>query len=149
MESDKSIVTRDLMEAFSRFKRFHWNSTPIEGLKHSEIVVLFVLKHEVIPGTQGLKVSEISSILQVTSPSITQLVKSLESAGYVERNADPDDRRAVRIKLTDQGENLVNKAKEDFNASFARLVEHLGLEKSNQLAGLLTEVFTYLSKNQK
>lgn len=148
MENEKGIVTRELMEAFSRLKRFHWNANSVEGLKHSEVVVLFCLKHNVAPGAQGLKVSEISSILQVTSPSITQLVKSLEAVGYVERSADPDDRRAVRVKLTDRGEDVVYKAKEDFHANFARLVDYLGIEKSSQLAGLLTEVFAYLSKDK-
>jgi DNA-binding MarR family transcriptional regulator len=43
----------------------------------------------------------------VTQPAMTQLVGRLEASGFVERCADPDDGRAVRVQLTDAGRDLV------------------------------------------
>ena len=43
----------------------------------------------------------------VTQPAMTQLVGRLEAAGLVERCADPDDGRVVRVRLTGAGHELV------------------------------------------
>jgi len=43
----------------------------------------------------------------VTQPAMTQLVARLEASGLVERCADPDDGRVVRVQLTESGRDLV------------------------------------------
>jgi DNA-binding MarR family transcriptional regulator len=43
----------------------------------------------------------------VTQPAMTQLVGRLEASGLVDRAADPDDGRVVRVQLTDAGRDLV------------------------------------------
>src|SRR5690606_40656372 len=40
----------------------------------------------------------------VTAPSMNRTVNALEEAGYVTRVADADDRRRVRIAITDAGD---------------------------------------------
>ena len=93
-----------------------------------------------------MKVSEISKLLHVTSPTITQLLKGLEATGLIERHIDPTDRRAVGITLTKKGEMVTQKAADTFSASFDGLIEYLGEEQSNQLAELLTRVFRYFDE---
>src|SRR4051812_42579261 len=39
----------------------------------------------------------------VAQPTMTNLVVRLERRGLVERGSDPDDARAVRVAITDQG----------------------------------------------
>src|SRR3954464_13992231 len=39
---------------------------------------------------------------QVRPPTITKLVTTLEDAGLVERETDPDDRRIVRVRATNR-----------------------------------------------
>jgi DNA-binding MarR family transcriptional regulator len=43
----------------------------------------------------------------VTQPAMTQLIDRLEAGGLVERSADPDDGRVVRVQLTAAGRDLV------------------------------------------
>lgn len=95
-----------------------------------------------------MKVSEISRLLHVTSPTITQLLKGLEAHGLVERRLDPHDRRAVRIALTERGEAVAQQAEEIFVDSFRGLVEYLGEEASNQLAGLLYRAYRYFDERE-
>lgn len=105
--------------------------------------MLFCIKNYVETHEIGIKTSELSNILNVASPTITQQVNSLERRGFVERNVDKEDRRAVRIRVTEKGEEVFKKASEEFEASINGLVEHLGQEKSEQLADLLSETFNY------
>ncbi len=51
----------------------------------------------------------------VADPTMSKIVKSLESVGYVERQTDPDNRRVVWVSLTPKG-----------RAMYEELVEHFG-----------------------
>ena len=139
-------AARNLMEAFTRFHRLKWRKSPVEGLKPSEIAVLFNIKKTVKPESPGVKVSDISNSLNVATPTITQLINSLEVDGFVERTMDKADRRAVRVNITTKGEGAINEASKSFSIFFNGLVEHLGEVKSNELAELLSEVFVYFDE---
>ncbi|MCL5257564.1 MAG: MarR family winged helix-turn-helix transcriptional regulator [Chloroflexi bacterium] len=130
-----------------RLNRVAWHQNPIAGHTLSEIKVLFCVKHGARADSPGMKVSEISRILDVTSPTVTQLLKGLEEDGLVTRRIDRTDRRAVVITLTEKGDMVTKEAVGDFLASFERLIDYLGEEQSNQLADLLSKVFHYYDEN--
>ncbi|MCK7622482.1 MarR family transcriptional regulator [Streptomyces sp. RS10V-4] len=49
------------------------------------------------------RIGEIAQWVPCSQPTATAVVLGLESAGLVRREADPEDRRASRVLLTDQG----------------------------------------------
>jgi DNA-binding MarR family transcriptional regulator len=53
---------------------------------------------------QGLKMNELSRRMMVTGGNVTGIVDQLAAEGLVERQADPADRRALRVRLTGAGE---------------------------------------------
>ena len=55
----------------------------------------------------GLKSSEVAARGWWTAGTVTSLVDTLVRDGYVERRRDPDDRRVVRLYLTQQGRHKV------------------------------------------
>src|SRR5947209_11218311 len=139
-------LAQKLMRAFMQFHKAEWHQRSIAGCKPSEIRVLFCIKKGIKPDTSEMKVSEISKLLHVTSPTITQLLKGLEANGLIERHIDPTDRRAFGITLTEKGEKVTQQAAEAFSASLHDLIEYLGEEQSNQLAELLAKVSRYYSE---
>jgi DNA-binding MarR family transcriptional regulator len=52
---------------------------------------------------QGLRITELVSDVLLTQAGMSRLIARLEAAGLVERVDDPDDGRACRIRLTDEG----------------------------------------------
>jgi len=143
---DTDPIAQKLMKSFMQFNKAEWHRRSVAGCKPSEIRVLFCIKKGMMHDISEMKVSEISKQLHVTSPTITQLIKGLETNGLIERNIDPTDRRAVGITLTGKGEMVTQRAMEAFSASLNGLTEHLGEEDSNQLAELLSKVFRYYSE---
>jgi DNA-binding MarR family transcriptional regulator len=95
-----------------------------------------------------MKVSEISKLMGVTSPTTTQVLNGLEAHGLIERRIDPLDRRAIGVRLTEKGEGVAQKAREAFFARISGLVDYLGEEQSDQLANLLGKVFRYFEERQ-
>lgn len=51
----------------------------------------------------GLLLGELSRRMMVSNGNVTGLVERLVQAGLIERNAAEADRRAVRVRLTDEG----------------------------------------------
>ena len=68
--------------------------------------ILFLIKQK-----SGQSMSELSQILSVDNSTLTGLVDRLERAGFVRRNSDPDDRRALNIDITEAGIRELEKAK--------------------------------------
>src|SRR5207248_779776 len=132
-----------------RFRRLNWKHSLIAGLTPGEMMILWCTQRAAAYDTAGIKVSKISDLLHVASPTITQHINSLETQGLVERTMDKEDRRVVRVRLTDKGESVVKKASEAFLARFSGLVEYLGEEQSNQLVDLLSKVFAYFDQVQE
>lgn len=149
MDHEKNLetISQRFIESFWQLKyQMNRNQSSIEGLNPSEISVLFRIKKAAAAEERGIKVSEISRHLCVTSPTITQLINGLETRGLVERRPDSDDRRVVRIRLTERGEVILKQVSAAVQAYFKGLVEYLGEENSNQLIELLSKVLIYFKE---
>jgi DNA-binding MarR family transcriptional regulator len=144
METEPNPTAQKLMQAFSQLRRMHWRQPPAGGLTGSELMVLFRIKEAATTADTGIKVSELSNLLRVATPTITQQIHSLTAQGLVEKSSDPDDRRAVRIRLTAQGEYTLKHATGALLAKMTGLAEYLGEEEGNELARLLSKASTYL-----
>lgn len=150
VEKNNTSLNHKLLEALIRLKRNHMQHLPpIDGLNHSEVMVLFCIKKEVKSDLEGVKVSEISKRMRVATPTTTQAINKLAAGGYVQKGVDKEDGRVVRISLTGKGEEIVRKAKEHFDNMLDGLVEYLGEEKTTAFIELLNEANSYLSGNLK
>jgi DNA-binding MarR family transcriptional regulator len=141
-----------LMRAFMQFERAAWHQRTVAGYRPSEIRLLMCIKRlrSLSPADLSeLKVSELSKHLHVTAPTTTQLIKSLEANGLVERQIDHSDRRVVYTRLTEKGEAVAQQAMEDLSATFSGLIDYLGEERSNAFADLLVQVFNYFHQKEK
>jgi DNA-binding MarR family transcriptional regulator len=54
----------------------------------------------------GLRLGELSKRMMVSNGNLTGLVDRLIEEGYVSRVADPSDRRALVVRLTDSGSEI-------------------------------------------
>lgn len=66
----------------------------------------FDLMAQLYRARDGLRMSELSNRLMVTGGNVTGLTDSLQAEGLVVREADGEDRRALRVKLTREGRRV-------------------------------------------
>jgi DNA-binding MarR family transcriptional regulator len=69
-----------------------------------------ILRH--IAESEPLRPGVLAVRLSVEASHVTRQLRQLERSGYVTRVADPDDRRAQRIQLTDEGLAAVRRIRE-------------------------------------
>ncbi|WP_134699316.1 MarR family winged helix-turn-helix transcriptional regulator [Ammoniphilus sp. YIM 78166] len=143
-EEKNDTITRDLFKAFRNIKHVsqYWRQ-PVAGCTPGEVMMLLVVRESMEKDSHGLKASELSGRLRVTSPTVTQMLNVMEARGLIERGTDPVDRRAVRIRLTEAGREVTILAKKAVDHEMELLIRHLGAERSQQLIELLNEVFSY------
>jgi DNA-binding MarR family transcriptional regulator len=146
MADFESPIAQKLLKSFMQFRKTGWHDKKIGGYNPSEFKVLATIRHGANDLNTEMKVSEISKLLQVTPPTVTQIINTLEKDGLVERMVDPADRRAVKIKLSEVGMEATEKARKVFSQTFLGLIDFLGEEDSEQLANLLSKVHEYFNE---
>ncbi len=60
----------------------------------------------VLSKNDGISQTELADVLHVSRPTVTIMVKKMESAGLIERRPDAHDNRVVRLHVTDAGRAL-------------------------------------------
>ena len=90
----------------------------------------------------GSRLTELAAAAEVTKQTAGYLVDQLEGHGYVERVPDPRDARARLVRLTALGREVVEVALPVQQSIEAEWVEHLGLERAQELYAALAELRT-------
>jgi len=96
---------------------------------------------------EGLHVTELADLAQMTRQSMGALVGYLEERGYVERVADSHDRRAWLIRLTAQGyavEQVARAALAELEAEWANT---LGEKRFATLYDTLRDLVAVMEHN--
>lgn len=76
-----------------------------------------------VDGAQPLNI--VAQRVACTQPTFTGIVDRLEKAGLVERERDVDDRRVVRVRLTDAGHTMYAQLDAQMHEQLARLLSVL------------------------
>jgi DNA-binding MarR family transcriptional regulator len=81
----------------------------------------------------SLRITELAQLEQLTQPGMTTLINRLEDAELATREADPADRRAVRVTITAAG---MERVRENRDARAARLLTRIHQLSDNDQAAL-------------
>ncbi|HVY98461.1 MAG TPA: MarR family transcriptional regulator [Dongiaceae bacterium] len=110
------------------------------GLTRAQWAVLAYLAR-----SEGTSQAALAETLEIEPITLVRLLDRLENAGWVERRADPSDRRVRRLYLTETARPLMEQFQE--LAAATREAALLGLDEAErrQLTDLLMKVRTNLS----
>lgn len=114
------------------------------GLQANVLETLYPLALEPPPGELGP--TDLARRLQVTTATITNRLDRLEQRGFVVRRADAQDRRAVRVALTDAGRVAVAETVRALNNAVLPLTDVLTGDELDTLDALLQKALAGLQK---
>jgi DNA-binding MarR family transcriptional regulator len=95
----------------------------------------------------GLTQSQLVERLCVQPPTVSKMLERMEKAGLVTRRPDPDDSRASRVCLTEQGRTCQHAVGEAWKDIEQRLTAGMSLEERLLLRRLLLQVYENLTHN--
>jgi DNA-binding MarR family transcriptional regulator len=107
------------------------------GLTHPQYLVMVTLWG----AGQPISIKQLSKRLKLEAPTLSPLLKRLQSAGLVERHRDPADERSLQVSLTDRGQELRAQAV----GVPAAIIERLGMtmQELETLQDVLTDVIEH------
>ena len=87
--------------------------------------------------------------IEVEPITVTRIIDRMEESGWVERVADPHDRRARLIHLTDKSREIVEPLRIIVNGMVEDMVEGLSPAERATLGALLERISTNLSAERE
>jgi len=91
-----------LVVAVHRLVRSLRRAAPVADLGPSQLIVMSTLFEH-----GPMRIGELAVHIHSSQPNTTATVRNLESAGLVSREADPADRRAIRVTITPTGHERI------------------------------------------
>ncbi len=136
-----------LPEDLTRLKEQLGELHPEGGAKRAADYDLFyrvgiVLSRQKEPVTM----SELSEALSVPMSTATRVIYWLVESDYVERLPDPDDRRIVRIRLTEAGRELYTTINDFLRQRVEQILSRFTAEERETLVPLLRKVVDALEE---
>ena len=89
---------------------------------------------------EGIRSTALGPKMGMESTSLSRVLKSMESQGLIHKVSDPNDKRSVVIRLTDEGISKRNIARQvvlDFNQSIS---ERIGEKRTQEFINTMTEI---------
>ena len=91
---------------------------------------------------EGTRITTLADRAGMTKQAMGQLVNDLEARGYIRREPDPNDKRAVLIKFTDLGWQFLQDAfefKKEIEAEYATILGDDGIQTLRRLLDQLLD----------
>lgn len=132
MEDYTTFVCYTLKATMKKVEKYIGNELERFGLNLAQSFVLFTLMEN-----DGSTLSEIGNRAQIENSSLTTMVDKLERESLVERRLCSQDRRVIRLFLTDKGRDLAQKVYQHGESFNKYLRQELGSTQENFLDGLV------------
>lgn len=154
MQNRDDEAAAELSRALIQFRYlYHYHSKACSErpnpLRPSDIMMLITIRAQQRSDGGSVTATRLSETMGIKTPSVNAVLSSLEKGGFIVRTTDPDDRRFVRISLSEAGVNCLNRCRDIYIARIRELTDYLGAEKSHELAGLMNEVYGYLRQKKQ
>lgn len=110
----------------------------------SHVKVIFYLKKN---GSSSI--SEIAKNLIISKPNMTPIIDKLICEGMVNRYDDPNDRRILRIELTNKAHEFIKNREEIIKSALAEKISILNSEDLEALSHHITGITDIILKLKK
>lgn len=110
-----------------------------QSLSLAEFIALVHIEDNKEDSLENVCADDLQKYLFVSKPAISQMLKSLEKAGYLKREINMHNRRKLTVILTDQGREMLAKARQHYKQTIQRIIGRYGPDKTRQLIALYTE----------
>src|SRR5262245_54177493 len=120
---------RDVAVALEGVTRLLRRMVSPEGMSLTAVATLATLERQ---GSRRLTAPAVSE--RGSKPAMTQLISRLEAEALVRREADPNDGRVVRVRLTDAGRAELTRRREIRTQRLAGLLARLDQDQQTALA---------------
>lgn len=134
MEDKRVLLHRSLIRVQGKLQRLSKSHLEQYNLSGAEYGILINLEGD------PLTLSELSQRLLRVNSNTTAMIDHLEAKGLVKRAPDPEDRRVIRVSLTEKGNKIREKVVPSQNRFIRELLAPLTDFETTALIALLEKI---------
>lgn len=101
------------------------------------------------PVNIGVSMKALSKEINVSPAMVTKIITILEKGGYVKRMSDANDRRGVKVFITQSGFDTMMTERSKHDVLFENIFKQVGEEKTKLFLDLLDEFISVASNTAK
>lgn len=132
----RGLLPDDLVRARERLQ----SSAEAKQFGHHQLLIFFRIGLVLSQRAEPLTMGELREELTVPLSTATRLVDWLVRAGYVERLPDAQDRRVVRVHLTETGSELYETLSTFINQRLQKFLYRFTPQERENLVALLSKL---------
>lgn len=87
---------------------------------------------------ESMSIRDLAMLLKLDNSTLSRTIDGLVKIGLVDRSINPEDRRYMQIRLTDQGKKVFQKIDKGSNALYLSVFEKIPSRKHDQVLESLT-----------
>lgn len=129
-------------ESISMFCRLNLNTKSDLPIRSSEMGLLIYIKQKDAHATS----LGASHFFKVSKPMIATMVRVLSKKGYITKTSSPKDKRSFYLTITEQGNNLVENAIDEYSKVIITLMDKMGQDDFTQLVKLINDANRYIGE---
>ena len=122
-----------LMFEMGRLMKREMNREGADPLSYLHIETLRYIQEQ---GTPSMR--EVAEYLKIAPPSATALIDAFVKDGLLDRSADTNDRRVVRLQLSASGRKSIDRMMQQRAKAFSRIIAPLSTQDCVELTRILT-----------
>lgn len=139
---DEMEIVRRLTHLFYMFRRENGNQFDQQPkIRHRDFMMLDAILS--IKKGDLVKMSDISTYLQVTPAAVSQVIKNYEKKGWVDRVVLDDDRRSVYIKVSDEARDTIRACQKDVTDLLYEFIKSLGEEDAEAFVRIMEKAIEF------
>lgn len=144
-----SQKTKDMLDSFYKAKRILDLLPDLpEGvlpsyIRYLEKVIELQETHEKV------KVSDLSSALNLPRPGVTRTVNSMVEKGYLNKMSSKEDGRVTYIEISDKGMALFEKFNREFFNDLSSSLNHISVEEADIMIETIEKFYQVMCERRK
>lgn len=126
-ESVENLETAEvwelLLKAHKLLRKMLQSEAYKEGLTFNDVSLLYLAKSK-----GEVTVTDIANYLDVSKSTVVEMVEKLSSMGLIVKEKGSTDRRLTLIRVTEKGEEVLEKVRERYRAFIEKIIARVGDE---------------------
>lgn len=144
MDKAKKVFNELLVNCFREINKIEEQA--IKAMTNDELSLTEIHTIEAV-GTDGSKkMSDVASILQITVSTLTISINRLVNKGYVERYRCENDKRVVKVMLTDKGKTVLSEHEKFHENMIEFICDNLDETQINIVVKSISKLLSFFSE---
>lgn len=149
MEQD---LKKQLVHSIFQFKRLVSTGFGVDTFENkgdiniTELILMNAIAENSVDSENNVFMPDIRGYLSISKAAVSQMLRSLEKKGYIEREIDKSNRRNLIVTLTTEGHEVLEGKHEEFSNRLEKIICHLGEDDVRQMIAIVNRMIEIINK---